>query len=109
MLYDNIWNFYLQRIEEQVKKDFKSYIKCLENKHMVTYMKECCRLGWKMAMQRPQMTFRQPQRGHKLDPKEQELSWGSDPDGKNACIKYSIYPVLMHGDKLMVKGRVFVK
>ena len=72
------------------------------------YAEASALLAWKMAIQRPPMIFDQPDvnkpfQGEHLHP----LAWGSKP-GKDAKIRYYQYPTLLHGDKVMVKGKVFV-
>ena len=62
-----------------------------------------------MVLQRPPMRFddsqtRQPWK----DDRNLELAWGSDPNAPNATIRYYKMPRLLHGDKQMVKGSVFV-
>ena len=37
-----------------------------------------------------------------------ELAWGSDPNDQDAVIQYYKGPKLLHEDKVMVKGTVFV-
>lgn len=61
-----------------------------------------------MVIQRPQMKFSKEGEGQKYRETSQELQWGSNPVGNSAKVKYYVYPLLYHGDKLMTKGKVFV-
>ena len=79
----------------------------LPGKPVDDYIESVARLTWKMVIQQPQMKFSIEGEGQKYCDTIQELQWGSNPVGKSAKVKYYVYPLLYHGDKLMSKGKVF--
>ena len=90
------------------KRYFPEIPKLLENKDIDIYMEESAFLAWKMAIQRPPMVFTQPDIGQKYQgEKIHPLAWGSKPSSSSK-VKYYIYPNLVHGDSIMVRGKVFV-
>ena len=82
----------------------------LNTEEIKKYIVESVRIAWKMAIQRPAMTFSTGGEGEKWDEATQDLCWNSnDPTKKGAVVKYYVHPALKHRDTLMVKGKVMVK
>ena len=73
------------------------------------YIADSVRIAWKMALQRPPMTFDTSDTGKQWS-KDMflELMWGSDPKASDAVIQYYKTPKLFHAGKTMTKGSVFV-
>ena len=75
------------------------------------YIESSARLAWKMALQRPPMRFdtsKEDQLWTKSEENELDLVLGSEPKQQGAKIQYYLSPVLIHGDQIMAKGKVFV-
>ena len=76
-----------------------------------TYIEKACGLAWKMAIQRPKLTFGTPGLGEPwMGDSLQEVWWGSDdpedPSSKTVCY---VHPILYHGDNVMAKGKVVLR
>ena len=75
-------------------------------------LQEAARLTWKMVIQKPPMIFECPCIDHlwtDVDTTCHEPFYGSDLSAEGALIKYYIFPILRHGNKCMVTGKVYVK
>ena len=74
------------------------------------YLNQAARLCWFMALQRPQMTFKLAEEKVIWEDgmeKSFEIAWGSTK-GHEAEIKYNLNPMLMHGKRMMARGKVFI-
>ena len=84
--------------------------KLFEIEEVQHYLREAVSLGWKMAIQRPPLTFASLEENTAWEEsltQNYELAWGSvvKPD---AVVQYMHYPMLTHGGKLMSKGKAYV-
>ena len=84
--------------------------KLFEIEEVQHYLREAVSLGWKMAIQRPPLTFASLKVGTPWEEsltQQYDLAWGSvlKPD---AVVQYMHYPMLTHAGKLMSKGKAFV-
>ena len=85
------------------KKMYGDFYKLL-NSGMV-YLKESIDLSYKMAIQRPPMEFSLEGIGRPWNEKTQDLNWGTKKE-PNSVVELYVHPVLLHGGKLMTKGKV---
>lgn len=80
------------------------------NNPVTKYIEACVRLTWKMAIQKPAMTFQQSGIGDPWQGEQrQDPHWGSsDPQDPESVVLYYVVPMLYHGEALMVKGKVYL-
>ena len=78
-----------------------------QREEVIEYISSGLRLCWKMAIQRPPMVFRTSDKY--LGDKFQELYWKSeDPKTEHPTKLCHVFPMLYHGQSLMVKGKVYL-
>lgn len=81
----------------------------LESAAMTSFARKLLRLGWKMSLQRPPMTFAFPKRGDAFDASEHELWFRSmDSNDKAAKVTFVVFPAVKQGEQKLSKAKVFL-
>lgn len=100
----------IQLIEDEVMEGQSVAEGPLKGQRVQEYFNAVALLTWKMALQRPPMSFKACETGKPYNDAEQSAFWcSSDPNDPKSLIDIWIYPSLMHGNKLMAKGMVLLK
>ena len=86
--------------------------KLTTDKDMAIFAESVCRLAWQMALQQPAMSWDVSGMGKKPDEDRQDVLPSKDMEEResdgNKVIHY-LEPTLIHGDQILLKGRVVVE
>ena len=95
-------------MQANLKKHFGFDTKTAKEAYELTpFVRSCFLIGWKMALQRPAMTYSFPARGDAFDEQLHELTFDSlDPLEHDVSVSYVIFPGIMQGEDRLSKAKV---